>query len=253
MAPTRLVLRDVEAAIPSDRQGPLEDGPFCSSDAACASLFVEVTPATATVADAMEWLLTNLERCLPADYPLAFDIELAVEAIRCRRAEWWTFAGQPAAGPAPDVRRLWRFDVSDALRLTPVSSLVPDDDPGVPQEAIEALMAHWRAGRVSDADHRRLLVLAEREALMLERHAQRRDAAPAGAPRVELTDDERFAVLSLFDHVLRLLAPLLENADARDLLLAGLPELERQRSAQAARARRELADDLAALPQAERG
>jgi hypothetical protein len=67
---------------------------------------------------------------------------------------------------------------------------------------------------------------------------------------VELADDERFAVLLLFEHVVRLLAPLLETPGARDLLLAGLPELERQRTVEAARAHAELERDLVVLPQA---
>jgi hypothetical protein len=224
--------------------------PFCSSDAACESLFVEVTPATATAASALSWLVANVGSCLPADYALAFDIELDVAAVRCAGVEWWTLESQPADGLAPGARELWRFDVREALTLTPVSSIVADDDPGVPQEALEALTAYWSAGRVSDEDHRQLLVLSERQAVTLDRFAQRRDAAPAGAPRVELADDERFAVLLLFEHVVRLLAPLLETPGARDLLLAGLPELERQRTVEAARAHAELERDLVVLPQA---
>jgi hypothetical protein len=224
--------------------------PFCSSDAADESLFVEVTPATATAAEALGWLAANVGCCLPADYAVAFDVELDVAAVRCVGVEWWTVESQPADGPAPDARQLWRFDVREALTLRPVSSFVADDDPGVPPEALEALTAYWSAGRVSDQDYRRLLVLAKRQAVMLDRFAQRRDAAPADAPRVPLADDERFAVLSLFEHVVRLLAPLLESRGARDVLLAGLPELERQTAAEVARARAELAEDLGVLPQA---
>jgi hypothetical protein len=180
---------------------------------------------------------------------LLFDVELDVAPIRCGGMEWWTTDSQPADGPGPDVRRLWRFDVSDALSLTPVASLVPDEDPGVPREALEALTAHWHSGRVGDADYRRLIVLAEGQAAALDRLAQRREAAPADAPRVELNDDERFALLSLFEHVVRVLAPLLDKRAARDLLFAGLHELEQQMAVEAARARVELAEDLAALAQ----
>jgi hypothetical protein len=101
-------------------------------------VFVEVTETDAT---ASSWLIANVGRCLPGDYEFAFDVELDAAAIRCVGMEWWTTDSQPADGPAPDVRRLWRFDVSDALSLTPVASLVPDDDPGVPREAIEALQS----------------------------------------------------------------------------------------------------------------
>jgi len=87
---------------------------------------------------------------------------------------------------------------------------------------------HWHAGRVSDGEYERLLVLAEGQAAALSRHAERRGAAPATAPRVELKDDERDAVMVLTAHVARLLIPSLADEDARAQLRAGLRELELQ-------------------------
>ena len=109
--------------------------------------------------------------------------------MRCRGRAWWTAESQPAAGPGPGTRELWRFDVRDALTLTPVVPFAVDASPGCPPEALQALEAHWRAGRIGDADHERLQVLARAQDAALERYRARVRAAPAGAPRVELTDE----------------------------------------------------------------
>ena len=210
------------------RSQPPPSPVFCSSDKAGASLFVEVTAATATRDAALSWLIANVARCLPADYDVAFDVGLDVATVRCTGIEWWTVEGQPANGPAPDARQLWRFDVTDALTLTPVGPLDVVDYPWVPQEALDALSVHWRAGRVSDDEYQRLLALADGQAAALDRHAERRAAAPEIAPRVELNDDECDAVMVLIAHVARLLVPLLADDDARELLRAGLRELEFQ-------------------------
>ena len=210
------------------RSQPPASPVFCSSDKAAASLFVELTAATATRDAAWNWLIANVARCLPADYDVAFDIVLDVAAVRCTGIEWWTVESQPANGPAPDARQLWRFDVTEALTLTPVGALDVVDDPWVPPDALDALAVHWHAGRVSDGEYERLLVLAEGQAAALSRHAERRGAAPATAPRVELKDDERDAVMVLTAHVARLLIPSLADEDARAQLRAGLRELELQ-------------------------
>jgi len=114
------------------RSQPPASPVFCSSDKAAASLFVELTAATATRDAAWNWLIANVARCLPADYDVAFDIVLDVAAVRCTGIEWWTVESQPANGPAPDARQLWRFDVTEALTLTPVGALDVVDDPWVP-------------------------------------------------------------------------------------------------------------------------
>jgi hypothetical protein len=237
-------------AIHSHNQGPPPDPPFCSSDRQVASLFVEVTPTTATPAAALGRLVADLARCLPPNYDVAFDAELDVTRARCVGAEWWTVDSRPAGGPGPGVRRLWRFDVRGALTLTRVAQVDVDEDPGVPDEALRVLADHWRAGRIGDADYERLLVLAEAQAAAIESYARRRDAAPATAPRVELRDDERYAVLVLMDQVIRLLAPLLGNEDARLLLASGLRVVEDETAAEESAASAALAADLAALPQA---
>lgn len=210
------------------RSQPPTSPVFCSSDKAGASLFVEFTAATATRDAARNWLIANVARCLPPDYDIAFDIRLDAAAVRCTGFELWTFESQPANGPVPDARQLWRFDVTQALTLTPVGVLDVVDEPWVPRDALDALTVLWRAGRVSDADHERLLVLAHAQAAAFERHAERRDAAPATAPRVELKADERDAAMVLTAHVVRLLIPLLVDEDERERLRAGVRELELQ-------------------------
>ena len=210
------------------RSQPPTSPVFCSSDKAGASLFVEFTAATATRDAARNWLIDNLPRCLPADYDIAFEIRLDAAAVRCTGFELWTVESQPANGPVPDARQLWRFDITQALTLTPVGVLDVVDEPWVPRDALDALTVLWRAGRVSDPDHERLLLLADGQAAALERHAERRDAAPATAPRVELKADERDAVMVLTAHVVRLLIPLLVDEDARERLCAGVRELELQ-------------------------
>jgi hypothetical protein len=224
-------------------------GVFCTSDRAAESLFVEMTPATATPRAALNWLLANAEDCLPPGYELAFDVAFDVAAIRCRGVEWWTTASQPANGPVPGARPLWRFDVSEARSVTRARDLDADDEHGLGEEMLDVLAAHWRAGRVSDADHRRLLVLAERQAAALERYEERRAAAPAAAPRVELSDDERYAVLVLIRHVARVLYPLLADARARELMGVALRESEIHAEAEAVEAVWELARELAAWPE----
>jgi hypothetical protein len=219
---------------------------FCTTDAAYTAVFVEVTPATATAQAALSRLIATVEALVPAEC----DAELDVSAVRCAGREWWTRDSLPAAGPGRGARELWRFDVRDALTLTPAIPFAVDDRPGCPPEALDALEEHWRAGRIDDADHEHLQVLAQAQAAALERYAARRDAAPAGAPRVELRDDERYAVLALMRHVVRLLVPLLGNEIARDLLAGGLADLETQAGDDAARAIAELAHDLDELPHA---
>jgi hypothetical protein len=103
------------------------------------------------------------------------------------------------------------------------------------------------SGRAARRRARRTLLQAQSEAL--GRYAQRRDAAPASAPRVELTDDERYAVRALMDHVIRLLAPTLRNHHARALLTSGLRVLEDEAATDAAAAAAQHLRDLAALPQ----
>ena len=217
---------------------------FCTTDAAYTAVFVEVTPATATKEAALSRMIASVDGIVPAEC----EAELDVSAVRCTGREWWTRDSRPAAGPGPDARELWRFDVSDALTLTSAAPFEVDDRPGCPPEALEALEAHWRAGRIGDAEHERLRVLAQAQAAALERYAARRDAAPAGAPRVELRDDERYAVLALMRHVVRLLVPLLGNDAARALLARGLIDLEAQAGEEAAHAIAELSRDLDDLP-----
>jgi hypothetical protein len=202
---------------------------------------VEVTAATATEDAASSWLIAHLDECFPAECEVA----LSPGSMRCRGREWWTTASQPAPGPGPETRQLWRFDVRDALTMTPAVPFAVDDRPGCPREALEALEKHWRAGRISDADHERLQVLAQAEAAALERFAARVRAAPADAPRVELTDEERYAVLLLLGHVARLLGPLIDNEVARELLRSGVSAADEQARLDAARAIAELSEDLA--------
>ena len=217
---------------------------FSTTDAAYTTVFVEVTPATATREAALSRMIASVQDIVPAEC----DAELDVSAVRCTGREWWTRDSQPAAGPAPGARELWRFDVRDALTLKSAAPIEVDDRPGCPPEALEALEAHWRAGRIGDAEHQRLQVLAQAQAAALQRYAARREAAPAGAPRVELRDDERYAVLALMRHVVRLLVPLLGNDVARDLLAGGLAELEGRTGEEAAQAIAELGRDLDDLP-----
>jgi len=77
------------------------DQVFCAADSELRSLFVEVTGATPNPLAAAGWLVCNLDRFVPAEYEVEFD----VRRLRC--------VGCERIGP----RALWHFDASDALTL----------------------------------------------------------------------------------------------------------------------------------------
>jgi hypothetical protein len=116
--------------------------------------------------------------------------------------------------------------------------------------ALDALEAHWRAGRIGDATMSACRCSRRRrpQPWSATPHAAR--PRPKAPPRGQLRDDERYAVLALLRHVVRLLVPLLDNKIARDVLAAGLADLEAETGEEATQAIAELAHDLDDLPHA---
>jgi hypothetical protein len=219
---------------------------WCTDDE-LESLFVDVTPRTATEEAARAWLECKLIYVSSARDVLEVD----VPALRCLGSEHWTPDGRPAAGPAPGVRHLWRFDLAGALVRSLRLPFELSPRPGLPREAIDTLEEHWRAGRIGDADHDRLRLLVRAEDAAIRRYAARSRRKPKNAPRLELRDDELYAVQLLMDHAVRLLAPLVHSPSARRLLLATMTELDEETTALATDALDELRGGLDSLPDAD--
>jgi hypothetical protein len=220
---------------------------FWCTDDELESLFVDVTPRTATEVSARAWLECRLIY-VSAERDV---LEVDVSALRCVTSEYWTTDGQPAAGPAPGVRHLWRFDLTGALVRSMQLPFELSPRPGLPQEAIDTLEEHWRAGRISNADHDRLRLLVLAEDAAIRRYAARNARKPKNAPRLELRDDELYAVQLLMDHAVRLLAPLVNSPSARRLLLATMTELDEGTTALATDALGQLRGELDSLPDAD--
>jgi hypothetical protein len=174
---------------------------FSSADEWLCFVFVEVTRATASEQAARRWLARNLERVVPGEYEFALD----ERRLLCAGREWWSRDSQPARGPGPGIRELWRFDVADALTLRPVLHPPAGEGPALGPEAFVPLEQHRRAGRIRDADWALFEWLARAHAAARTSFTARRAAAPPGSPRVELTAAEHDAMAMFWRHASRLL------------------------------------------------